>query len=191
MNLFNQSLKELVSVIIPVYNTENFLEECLDSVCTQTYDKLEIILVNDGSTDYSEQICNEYAGKDNRIKVINKKNTGISDTRNVGICSSHGNWLVFLDSDDVLRDDAIEVLYRTAKYKGTKMVVGDYQEFDTYVNFENDRNFNVEVLSVEDTLEELLIKQPGRWVTTWAKIYDRNLFEEIRFPVGQIGRAHV
>lgn len=186
LELSNQSIIELISVIIPVYNTENFLKECLDSVCAQTYEKLEIILINDGSTDYSEQICNEYANKDNRIKVINKKNTGPSDTRNIGIDISRGNWLVFVDSDDILCDDAIEVLYRTAKCKGTKMVVGDYQEFDTYVNFENDRNFNVEVLSVEDALEELLINQSGRWVTTWAKIYDRNLFEEIRFPVGRI-----
>ena len=181
-----QVLNELISVIIPIYNTENYLEECIDSICAQTYDKLEIILVNDGSTDYSEQICKEYASKDNRINVISKKIGGLSDARNVGIDISHGNWLVFVDSDDVLCDDAIEVLYQTAKSQGTKMVVGDYQEFDTYVNFMYDRNYNVETLSVEDALKELIIKQPARWVTAWAKIYDRKLFEEIRFPVGRI-----
>lgn len=186
MKLYNQLLKELVSVIIPVYNAENFLEKCLDSVCIQTYDNLEIILVNDGSTDHSGQICNEYARKDKRIKVINKKNTGISDTRNVGINISRGNWLVFVDSDDVLRENAIEVLYQTAKAKGVKMVVGDYQEFDIDAKFENDRNYNVEMLSVEDALEELIIKQPERWVTMWAKIFDQNLFEGIRFPLGRI-----
>lgn len=177
---------ELISVIIPIYNTENYLKECLDSVCAQTYEKLEIILINDGSTDRSEQICKKYASKDNRIKVISKKNGGISDARNVGIDISHGNWLVFVDSDDVLCDDAIEVLYQTAKSQGTKMVVGDYQEFETYVDFEHYRNYCVEMLSIEDALEELIIKQPARWVTMWAKIYDRNLFEGIRFPVGRI-----
>ncbi|MGP4714439.1 MULTISPECIES: glycosyltransferase family 2 protein [unclassified Psychrobacter] len=105
----------LISVVIPVYNKENYLEKCLDSVVNQTYAALEIILINDGSTDRSPMICKEYADRDSRIRFIDKDNQGVSVTRNLGIYLSNGEWLYFLDSDDFLDVDAFEVLADIAK----------------------------------------------------------------------------
>ena len=110
----------LVSVILPVYNVEKYLIKCLDSVIRQTYQKLEIILVDDGSTDSSGKICDEYANKDGRIKVFHKKNGGLSDARNYGIERSTGEYLAFIDSDDYVDDDYIEFLMNlteSGKYK--------------------------------------------------------------------------
>ena len=99
-----------ISIIIPVYNVEKYLSTCLNSVINQTYQNLEIILVNDGSTDACPKICEEYATKDNRIKVIHKQNGGLSDARNVGLKQTTGNLVSFVDSDDVLALDFYQKL---------------------------------------------------------------------------------
>ena len=93
-------MTEKVSVIVPVFNVEKYLRQCLDSILQQTYQNLEIIIINDGSTDGSDAICREYAGKDSRISYFAKENTGISDTRNVGIRQATGEYVTFVDSDD-------------------------------------------------------------------------------------------
>lgn len=105
----------LVSVIIPVYNVENYLRECVDSVINQTYKNLEIILVDDGSTDSSGNICDEYAQTDGRIKVVHQKNAGPSKTRNTGIRNAGGKFIYFLDSDDYIDCDTFEILVSTAE----------------------------------------------------------------------------
>lgn len=179
-------LNELISVIVPVYNVAPYLEKCIDTIISQSYYELEILLIDDGSTDDSGKICDAYKAIDSRVSVIHQDNRGLSAARNIGIDNAHGNWLFFVDSDDILRDDAIEALYQTAKFNGVKMVVGDYQEFETYIEFKDSQDFNVETLSVEEALKELIINQPGRWVTVWAKIYDRKLFDGIRFPLGRV-----
>lgn len=100
----------LISVIVPVYNVEEYLPACIDSIINQTYNKLEIILINDGSTDKSGQICESYALKDSRIKVYNKKNGGLSDSRNKGLDNSTGNYIAFIDSDDYIHPQYFEIL---------------------------------------------------------------------------------
>ena len=105
----------LVSVIIPVYNVEIYLRECVDSVINQTYKNLEIILVNDGSTDSSGRICDEYAGLDNRVKVIHRQNGGPSKTRNAGLKKATGKYIYFLDSDDYIENDTFAILVDTAE----------------------------------------------------------------------------
>lgn len=92
----------LISVIIPVYNTEQFISRCLDSVIRQTYKNLEIIVINDGSTDCSSQICYEYSVRDSRIKIIDQPNKGVASARNTGIENAYGDWLFFVDSDDYI-----------------------------------------------------------------------------------------
>ena len=101
---------EKVSLIIPIYNAEMYLKRCLDSVVAQTYPALEILLVNDGSRDHSLAICEEYEKKDDRIHIIDKENTGVSDSRNVAIAAATGTYLQFMDSDDWLTPDATERL---------------------------------------------------------------------------------
>lgn len=106
--------KPLISIIVPVYNVEDYLPECIDSILAQTYKNLEIILVNDGSTDNSGKICDEYAQKDSRIKVIHKENSGVSSTRNMGIEAASGEYIGFVDSDDTVDSDMYTIMYDAA-----------------------------------------------------------------------------
>ena len=102
--------KKLISIIVPVYNVENYIEECLDSIKNQTHKDIEVILVNDGSTDGSREICEQYCEKDSRFKLINQENQGLSEARNVGVRASIGEYIFFVDSDDVVKVDILEIL---------------------------------------------------------------------------------
>ena len=102
--------RDKVSVIVPVYNVRDYLEECINSIVSQTYKKLEIILIDDGSTDGSSDICDKYAVEDRRIKVIHKENGGLSDARNCGLDNMTGDFVLFVDGDDAIKKDMIEVL---------------------------------------------------------------------------------
>ena len=102
---------DLVSVIVPVYNTEKYIGECIESILHQTYKNIELVLVNDGSTDGSLEICERYGQIDQRIRVISKTNSGASDARNLGMCTASGQYICFVDSDDMLKSKCIEVLY--------------------------------------------------------------------------------
>lgn len=115
--------KKLISVIIPIYNTEQYLKECLDSVCSQSYKDIEIICINDGSTDNSEEITRSYAQQDQRIKLISQKNQGLSITRNNGVSQAQGEYLFFLDSDDTIEQNAIETLYNRAERTQADIVI--------------------------------------------------------------------
>ena len=106
-------MNKLISIIIPVYKVEEYLEKCVDSVIKQTYDNLEIILVDDGSPDNCGKICDQYSKKDKRVKVIHKENGGLSDARNAGIDISRGEYISFIDSDDYVEIDYIETLYNS------------------------------------------------------------------------------
>lgn len=110
-------MKPLVSVVVPIYNSGKYLRRCLDSLIIQTYGSIEIILVNDGSTDSSPAICDEYAAKDSRIKVIHKSNAGVSEARNTGLDAATGIYIHFTDSDDWLESNAYEILVNVAEYK--------------------------------------------------------------------------
>lgn len=113
---------EKVSIIVPIYNVEKYLNRCIESIINQTYKNLEIILINDGSTDSSQQICNTYKDRDERIKVINKENSGVSATRNIGLYNATGQWIVFIDSDDWIENDMIEKLLNVAHNENAEIV---------------------------------------------------------------------
>lgn len=119
-------LNDLISVIVPIYNSDTYLEECINSIINQTYQNIEILLINDGSTDNSLKICKKLEQKDRRIKIINKKNTGVSDSRNIGIEKSNGKYILYVDSDDILRNDMIERLYKTLIEKNVDIVRCNY-----------------------------------------------------------------
>jgi len=108
-------MNELISIIVPIYNVEIYLEKCLNSIINQTYKNIEILLINDGSSDNSLRICKKYQKKDKRIVLINKKNGGLSSARNAGIDKASGNYLLFIDSDDYIEIDMIEKLYNNIK----------------------------------------------------------------------------
>ena len=119
-----------VSVVVPVYNVEMYLKECLDSLINQTFKDIEIICVNDGSTDNSLNILNEYASKDERIKVFSKENSGPGPTRNFGIDNAQGEYLLFVDSDDWLDLDAIKILYETSKSQDLDLLIFLAEDYD-------------------------------------------------------------
>ena len=120
-------METLVSVIVPVYNTEKYLEYCINSILKQTHRNIEIILVDDGSTDKSLSICNQYKKIDERINVISKQNTGVSDSRNIGVNNAKGEYILFVDSDDLLVPHTLPSLIISAMDSRTDILIADYQ----------------------------------------------------------------
>ena len=180
---------DLISVIVPVYNVAEYLCRCIDSICNQTYRDLEIILVNDGSTDNSGEICENYAKKDNRIKVIHKANGGLSDARNAGIEFANGNYLAFVDSDDYISEDYFDVLYNALVNSNAEMALCNFIKVDEHGN-EIDEKQKIEaeekVLSKKDFYGQLNGKLHMMYVVSWCKLFKKEVFSEIRFPVGKI-----
>ncbi len=131
----------LISVIIPVYNVEEYLRECVDSVLVQTYQNFEIILVDDGSTDSSGEICDEYLEKDDRITVIHQKNGGLSAARNSGLSEAEGKYVYFLDSDDYITDNSLETLVEIAEKDNSDIVFFDAVSFADTDDFEVSQNY--------------------------------------------------
>ena len=170
-----------ISVIIPVYNVEKYLKRCLDSVINQTYKNLEIILVDDGSTDNSGKICDEYAQKDKCIVVIHKENGGLSDARNKGLGICTGDYISFIDSDDWIEKDFFE--YVVNNIKDNDLLIFDYYitngKFSKWIKY-NNTEFE---LKKENCLLKLTKAEIQSYA--WNKIYKINLFDDIRFPKGR------
>lgn len=184
-----KKINELISIIIPVYNVDNYLKECLESVLNQIYANLEIILVDDGSTDRSGEICDEYSRKDTRIIVIHKKNGGLSDARNVGIEKAHGKYLTFIDSDDRVSESYIINLYEIIKKTKARLAMSWFEEFneDEIINLKKTilKENKIKLVDSERCLEYMLY-QNGVETSAWGKLYQADLFEKLRYPKGKI-----
>ncbi len=178
---------DLISVIIPIYNVEKYLSKCIESVINQTYKNIEIILVDDGSPDNCGKICDEYAKIDSRIKVIHKKNGGISDTRNIGIDNSNGKYITFIDSDDYVTNDYIEYLYYILKEEKVDISCCNFELiYDNNKKIEvNDEKEKIFCYSQIEALKELLY-QKNIDNSIWGKLYKKEKFDNIRFPYGEI-----
>ena len=174
----------LISVIIPVYKVEKYLKRCIDSVINQTYKNLEIILVDDGSPDNCPKICDDYSKKDKRIKVIHKKNGGLSDARNKGIEKANGDYISFIDSDDYVELNYIDFLYKILKENNADISMG--KQYVRYPNkILNTGSNNNYVLNSHDALEKMLYGEDFD-VSAWAKLYKKELFKGIRYPKGRL-----
>lgn len=178
-------IDSLISVVVPIYNQEAYLYRCVDSLINQTYKKLEIILVDDGSTDTSGVICENYAKKDPRIVVIHTQNRGLSCARNSGIEAAHGEYIGFVDSDDWVEVDMYEKLLKACIRNNTQVAIGGRYDVDKrglrtkgYCPIVN------EVKSMEDTMRAILEGEICD-SAVWDKLYKKNLFEDIRFPSGK------
>ena len=182
-------MKPLISVIIPIYNVEEYLVRCVNSVLNQTYQNLEIILVDDGSPDNSPRMCDEFAKKDSRIKVIHKKNGGLSSARNAGLDIATGEYVAFLDSDDYIHPQMYEKLLTSLQANTADMVICGVH----YVN-EDGTDFDKvepcpiknEVLTQDEVFAKLSKPAGFYYVTTWNKLYKKSIFNNIRFPEGKI-----
>lgn len=183
----NNSAK--ISVIVPIYKVEAYLERCIKSIVEQTYHELEIILVDDGSPDHCPEICDQWAKKDERIKVIHKKNGGLSDARNVGLAIASGKYIGYVDSDDFIQKNMYEVLLNNLVKANADLSICGVQ----YVDDSDDAKaiymespLKKESISREQALEKL--GQNGWWnyVTAWNKLYTRKSLKEVIFPYGKI-----
>lgn len=174
----------LISVIVPVYNVEAYLKRCVDSICGQTYDNLEILLIDDGSTDRSGVICDEISAREGRIRVWHTGNQGPSAARNLGIEQARGEYLLFVDSDDILSLDHIAFLYERLSAEQADLSICNYvtTEQDTFSETEEHDRY---VWSGEQALKYLLYQ---KYFTTGpvCKLYRRGLFTEVRFPEGTL-----
>ncbi len=172
-----------ISVIVPVYKVEPYLRKCLDSIVSQTYQNLEIILVDDGSPDNCGAICDEYAAGDERIRVIHKENGGVSTARNAGLAAATGDWIGWVDSDDWIELDMYEYLLKNAQEQEADIAVCSRHEVyrDRQVTLGWD---NVEPLDRETGLKRLL-ENGAMQNTLWDKLWKRELFEGLSFPEGR------
>lgn len=178
---------ELISIIVPIYNVSQYLDECVDSIVNQTYRNIEIILVDDGSTDDSGTKCDAWQTKDNRIKVLHKKNGGLSDARNEGLKLSIGSYVMFIDSDDVIHSMMCEILLKAIRHGNAQVSVCAYNEYH-YQNLSDIVPSEMEFYYYEkkDALNVMMNPTNSFNVVAWNKMYWRRLLEDNPFPVGKI-----
>ena len=181
--------EELISIIIPVYNVENYLDRCIKSVLSQTYSEIEIILVDDGSTDSSGEICDQYAGISTRVKVIHKENGGLSSARNTGMTVAAGNIISFIDSDDWIHSRFLEILYEElisnhAEIAGCRYIkTSEDNLLDNTITVQNQKDFSRRIYSRDQAMSSLIrdsIKQ-----VVWNKIYRKEIIADIAFEEGK------
>ena len=184
----------MISVVVPVYNVEKSLRQCLDSVLAQTYRDLELILVDDGSTDASGEICEEYAAKDSRVTLVRQANGGVADARNVGLEKVSDEYVFFVDSDDFIHNKTLETLLRALTENDADLVFCDFQKVDDDGDFIEDRAANVPadrdaIFSSDTALKKLAEENAFIWNVVWNKLYKAELLKDVRFPVGIYART--
>lgn len=179
----------LISVLVPIFNSEKELRKCLDSIINQTYENLEIIIVNDGSTDKSGEICDEYQQKDQRIKAIHQKNRGIASTRNVCLSNATGDYIAFVDSDDSILPDMYRDMLEKSLETNADIVICDFKnvypedmpkEDTPVIPFEEGE------ISPKKYADKVSGEHCGALSIAWNKLYKRHLFENITYPDGKI-----
>ena len=175
----------LISVIVPVYKVEQYLNKCVDSIINQTYKNLEIILVDDGSPDNCGKICDEYAGKDLRIRVIHKENGGLSDARNAGLDIANGEYIGFIDSDDYIAPEMYEKLYKRMLTDKSDIAVCPLlyvNEYDSILNIpQNNTTHEDGIYNAKQFMTQMIT-----YVTAVNKLYKKFLWDNIRFPFGKL-----
>lgn len=180
---------DLISVIIPVFEVENLLQECLDSVLNQTYSNMEVILVDDGSKDTSGKICDSYQKKDERVKVIHQVNSGSSCARNAGLRASKGDYICFIDSDDVISPFFVENLYLMLQESRSEIAICDYTCLKKELCVKSCVN-NYVVISKEEMLKNWHGRNKRLETVVWNKMYVRKVFDYVDnmvvFPEGKL-----
>lgn len=184
---------EKISIIVPVYNAENYLRRCIDSILEQTYTNFELLLINDGSTDGSAKILEEVKESDSRIRIVHKKNEGVSATRNLGLKLATGDYITFIDSDDFVDKLYLEVLYKSLTENDADIASGNFASFNeerqTFLFFTTDETYFEKVYSPQEWLDQENNPRHNLFLTvifTPFKLYKRELWENIEYPVGRV-----
>lgn len=178
--------ESLISVIVPIYNVEMYLDNCIESIVTQKYNNLEIILVDDGSTDKSLNLCNIWSSQDSRIKVIHKENGGLSDARNAGLQIAQGEFIAFVDSDDWIEDSFLQKLYLAILQSNADIAECSVRFVDEGGKTIKERNVKTgcKTLKKMEALQALILEN-GVYQTVWNKLYKRSVINNIFFEVGR------
>lgn len=171
---------ELISVVIPIYNCDKYLNKCIRSVLNQTYNKFELILINDGSKDKSGEICEKYSKLDNRIVYINQKNKGVSKTRQKGIEIAKGEYLIFIDSDDYIDKDYFFKLYNNCKRSNADIVCCNSNDFGV-INYKNNKIEYDEVVIDKERLMNDYFKGMRYAYCIWGKLYKKSIINRVKF----------
>ena len=183
---------ELISIVVPIYNVENYLRMCLDSIQNQTYQNFECLLINDGSPDNSADICREYVAKDARFRYFEKENGGSSSARNFGIERSTGAYLTFVDSDDWLEHDALDRLYGALKKENADISIGRYNCYDEsrcqYLFYDSNPDDSLEVIEGKEIIDREGVEEmkTGNWTVAYLKLIKRELLQDLPFPIGKM-----
>jgi glycosyltransferase len=178
---------ELISIIVPIYNVENYLRQCLDSIVSQTYQNFECLLINDGSSDNSADICREYIEKDSRFRYFEKENVGVSSARNLGIERSKGQYITFIDSDDWVDEDYLDVLHRALIDEKADIAISTYKQFNMedncYYVHSYQRGYEKRIFEKYQLIEELpvLERYDQSYGLTTGKIISKKALGIIRF----------
>lgn len=178
--------RDLISIIVPVYNMEQYLDRCVASILHQTYTDLEIILVDDGSSDSSPSMCDEYARQDSRIKVIHKRNGGLSDARNAGLSVATGSYIGYVDSDDWIEPNMYERMYKACIQNDAQIAVCKYKA--VFKDRTIDKGSDETVVLSREELLNIYIFEHKKYViynSVWSKLFKRELVEDMLFPVGR------
>ena len=185
--MVNKMNNKLVSVIVPVYKVERYLDRCINSLVNQSYSHIEIILVDDGSPDKCPQLCDEWALQDARIKVVHKKNGGLSDARNEGLRKSSGKYICFVDSDDYVSTKFVETLYELLHEYNTDMSAVSHKNVfsEEQEGYENTNHKEITTIFEGEEAIKQLFSNDTFANYAWNKMYTRELFENISFPVGR------
>lgn len=179
--------EDLISVVIPVYNIGKWISKCLSSLMRQSYTNIEIIVVNDGSTDNSLSICEQFQEKDARVRIITQKNQGLSAARNTGIINAKGEFIIFVDGDDYLQENAIKYAFEATQKVDADMCIFQYEyvEDSGEIIHKNKKNNKELVMTGEEAVQRLLTDDSIGGVVAWGKLYRKKLFDvhELMFPV--------
>lgn len=178
--------RPLISVLIPAYNAEKYIEHCLKSVCGQNYDNLEIIVINDGSTDRTGEIADKIAEKDDRIEVIHQENAGVATTRNRLIERSRGEYILQVDADDYISGNTVEILYNVLIKESANLAVGSYEMgYDTDYTFP-EKHVEPDIRTGDQKFEKLFDDDKFDFISPCEKLYERSLFTGLSYPEGKI-----
>ena len=179
-------MNPIISVIVPIYNRELYLEKCIESIVSQTYSNLEIILVDDGSPDNCPAICDEWAKKDSRIKVVHKENGGVASARNAGLSAATGDYVAFVDGDDFIAPEMYSVLTQYLS-EDIELVLCRFIHYrDNSEECNGTFNVNEGLYSSDEIINYLYNKQNSEWVSVCNKLIKKELFEGLSFPEGRV-----
>lgn len=176
--------KDLISVVVPIYNVEDYLPRCIESIRRQTYRDLQIILVDDGSLDHSGEIADQAAEKDHRIAVIHKQNGGLSDARNAGISAAKGKYITFIDSDDYISPDYVEYLHNLILHSGGQISICGLKKTKENLDTEKLTAPVTQCFTKEEAITQMLYARIFS-TSACAKLYQLDLFRNVRFPLGK------